>query len=155
MRWRSERAVTKALAAGAILWPLLLVAGAASRIADGPPWLAATVYAAAGTVCHQLPDRSFHTHDAKWPVCARCSGLYMTAPVGAIAAVASRRRLRRSRDLRVLAIAALPTAVSFILEHAGLVAVTSAVRFAAALPLGAALAWVVVCAAAGPERTIE
>jgi uncharacterized membrane protein len=147
--------VTKALAAAAILWPVLLVAGTASRIAARQPWLTATVYAAAGTVCHQRPDRSFHTHGARWPVCARCSGLYLAAPVGAIVAAASRRRLRRARDLRVLAIAALPTVVSFVLEHAGLTAVTSAVRFVAALPLGAALAWVVVSAATGPERSIE
>jgi uncharacterized membrane protein len=91
----------------------------------------------------------------KWPVCARCSGLYLAAPLGALVALAGGHGLRRQRDLRILALAAVPTAVSFVLEHGGLAPMTSTLRFIAALPLGAAVAWVVVRAARGPEAAIE
>jgi uncharacterized membrane protein len=109
----------------------------------------------AGLVCHQRENRSFHVDGVKWPVCARCSGLYLAAPLGALIALAGGRGLRRSRDLKALAVAALPTAATFVLEHGGLVSITSAERFIAALPLGAAVAWVVVRAARGPEEAIE
>ena len=118
-------------------------------------WPAAVVYTAAGLVCHQRDDRSFHTHGVKWPVCARCSGLYLAAPLGAFAALLGPGRLRRARDLKMLAFAAAPTAITFVLEHGGVAGVSSAARFVAALPLGAAVAWVVVRAARGPETAIE
>ena len=122
---------------------------------DGAPWLETIVYVAGGVICHQNPARSFHTHGAQWPVCARCAGLYLLAPAGAIAAVIARRRVSRRRELRVLAIAAAPTIVTFILEHGGLTGMSSLTRFVAALPLGAVAAWVMVRAVAGPANAIE
>jgi uncharacterized membrane protein len=145
----------KVLVAASILWPGLLAAGAGARIHDETSLLGAAVYLSAGMVCHQRGDRSFHTHGVKWPVCARCSGLYLAAAVGALAALAGGRGLRRPRDLKVLGFAALPTAATFVLEHGGLASITSDHRFMAALPLGAAVAWVVVRAARGPEAAIE
>ena len=145
----------KGLVAASIVWPLLLATGAAARIHSGPSWIAAAVYMTSGLVCHQRDDRSFHTDDVKWPVCARCSGLYLSAPLGALAAFAGGYGLRRRRDLTVLAFAALPTAATFVFEHGGLATMTSIVRFVAALPLGAAVAWVVVRAARGPDAAIE
>jgi uncharacterized membrane protein len=145
----------RALVAASILWPALLAAGAGARINDEGSWLGAAVYLSAGMVCHQRDDRSFHTHGVKWPVCARCSGLYLAASLGALAGLAGGRGLRRPRDLKLLALAALPTAATFVLEHGGFVSITSAQRFIAALPLGAAVTWVVVRAARGPEAAIE
>ena len=145
----------RGLVAASILWPVLLAAGAGTRIFNEESRLATAVYLSAGLVCHQRDDRSFHTLDVKWPVCARCSGLYLAAPLGALAAIAGGRGLRRRRDLTALAFAAAPTAITFILEHGGLTPMTSTVRFIAALPLGAAVAWVVVRAARGPEAAIE
>lgn len=27
--------------------------------------------------CHQLPDRSFHWHGLQFPICARCTGIFL------------------------------------------------------------------------------
>src|SRR6186713_2453169 len=145
----------KVLVAASLLWPALLAAGAGARATGEDSWLGAAVYISAGLVCHQRDDRSFHTHGVKWPVCARCSGLYLAAPLGALVALAGGRGLRRSRDLKTLALCAFPTAATFVLEHGGIASVTSTQRFIAALPLGAAVAWVVVRAARGPHAAIE
>ena len=77
--------LTKVLVAAAIAWPLV-AGGAHWHRASHPeggqgPW-ATVVYLAGGRICHQLPERSFHTHGVAWPVCARCSGLYLAAPFG-------------------------------------------------------------------------
>lgn len=31
------------------------------------------------SVCHQIPDRSFFAHDHQFPLCARCTGMYLGA----------------------------------------------------------------------------
>jgi uncharacterized membrane protein len=33
-------------------------------------------------MCHQRPERSFFFGFRKYPVCARCTGVYLTAPLG-------------------------------------------------------------------------
>ena len=139
--------MSKVLVAGAILWPLLLGATLWRHAAHDAPWWTMGVDAVASAICHRLPDRSFHTAGAQWPVCARCSGLYLAAPIGALAAVtaAGRRRVGEARRLRwTLAIAALPTSVTLGLEWLHLAAPSNLVRAAAALPLGAALAFAIV-----------
>lgn len=103
------------------------------------------VYLAGSHVCHQRPDRSFHAGDAQWAVCARCAGLYLAAPVGAIAALLRRRRV----SLAWVAVAALPTAATWVLEAAGLAPIGNLARFLAALPLGAAIALLLTGTAAG------
>jgi uncharacterized membrane protein len=145
----------KVLVAASILWPALLAVGAGARIRNENSSLGAAVYLTSGLVCHQRDERSFHTHGVKWPVCGRCSGLYLAAPLGALLALAGGRGLRRSQDLKALALAAFPTAATFVLEHGGIASISSTHRFIAALPLGAAAAWVVVRAARGPHAAIE
>lgn len=107
--------------------------------------LAAVVYLVGGTLCHQRPDRSFHLRGVQLPVCARCTGLYLASAFGALAAWTGGRRPRRVRRSRrgLVVAAALPTMATWIGEGAGL-AVAAAVRAAAAVPFGAAVAWVVV-----------
>ncbi|MEZ5317638.1 MAG: DUF2085 domain-containing protein [Vicinamibacterales bacterium] len=136
-----------------VLWPLTLGLAVWQRATGARDGWAATVYFAGGLVCHQLPARSFSTAGVTWPVCGRCSGLYLAAPLGALAALVWRRR-RTDRDVAWLALAAVPTAATLGLEWGGLVAVSNVMRLAAALPLGAALAWVIVRVAAGPSRPI-
>ncbi|MGL4589873.1 MAG: DUF2085 domain-containing protein [Mycoplasmatales bacterium] len=34
--------------------------------------------------CHQKPERSFHYHGYQYPVCARCTGLYLGYVIGLI-----------------------------------------------------------------------
>jgi hypothetical protein len=93
----------------------------------------------------------------QWPVCGRCAGLYLAAPVGAALAVLGVRRPRAARDrvsIAWLVIAALPTAATLILEWSRLSTVTSVERAVAALPLGAALAFVLVRSASGSAASI-
>jgi uncharacterized membrane protein len=121
-----------------IAWLALLGLTAADAV---PSWLSSSVFRLSSYLCHQEPERSFAV---TWPVCARCLGLYAAAPAGALLALASRPpALDRGGNLLVLGMAGLPTAISWLGEHVLGWPMTNAVRFAAALPLGAAVAWVV------------
>jgi len=137
------------LVACAVAWPILLTAATAARIQHAAPWASTFTYLVAGQVCHQRPHRSFHTAGVQWPVCGRCSGLYLAAPAGAIAAFLVGRRRTSRPSIAWLAVAAAPTAITFVVEKAGIAAVGNGMRFAAALPLGLALAWVLVRTASG------
>jgi uncharacterized membrane protein len=153
---RLVRVLPAALVAGAIVWPVALGAAAVARMSGEPRAWTTVVYAMASTVCHQRPDRSFHAAGVQWPVCGRCAGLYAAAPMGAVLALFAirRRRIARNRHLIAgLAMAALPTAVTLVVEWSGLAAVTSIERAVAALPLGAALAFVLVRSATGATRS--
>ena len=139
----------------AIAWPLFLAAGLRSRIEGEAPWLTSVVYLSAGRVCHQRPERSFHTSGVSWPVCGRCAGLYLAAPFGAVLALMlMRRRRAAAASWRWMALAAAPTALTWVLEYASVVPVSSLARALAAVPLGAAVAFVIV-AVAGPRPSIE
>ena len=156
--------LARLLTAAAIAWPL--VAGAAlwqraalSASPGGPSMsaLSAFVYAAASRVCHQRPERSFHTHDVAWPVCARCAGLYLAAPFAAL--VALRRRSHnasRLQPLQLVALAAIPTALTLFWEWGGLGTPSNLVRFVTAVPLGAAIAFVLIATVSErqPSRSI-
>jgi uncharacterized membrane protein len=96
---------------------------------------AAAVYAAGSNICHQRSERSFHIGGHKMPVCARCTGLYVSAAAAPLTA-------RRAR--LILLVAALPTALTWGLEYAGVMPFSNAARALAALPLGFAAAWLVV-----------
>jgi uncharacterized membrane protein len=86
----------------------------------------------------------------KWPVCGRCSGLYLAAPIGAlVAGVAIRRRTTAPRQMAWLALAAVPTAITLAVEWLNLAPVSNLARALAALPLGAMIAFVLVRTAAG------
>jgi uncharacterized membrane protein len=145
-------ALPRALLVASIAWPLLLGATVWQRVAAGPtPWTA-VVYAAASRVCHQRPERSFSTAGVQWPVCARCSGLYLSAPIGALLApLALARRRRPVRSVWLLTVAGFPTALTWGIEVLGMAEPTNAVRMAAALPLGAAVAYVLVRTAQGAD----
>lgn len=133
--------MARALLVGAVLWPLVLGLGLQSRVAasnaSAPAWTA-LVYFAAGHVCHQKDERSFHTEGVKWPVCARCAGLYLAAPLGALLAMG--RRWPRQRWLVLLSVAALPTIVTVGWEWLGGPMPAHWIRLTTALPLGAAVA---------------
>jgi uncharacterized membrane protein len=134
------------LLGAAIAWPM--VGGAAVwRRAESPaePAWTTLVYTAASRICHQRPERSFHTHDVAWPVCARCTGLYLAAPFAALVAFSRRsRRASQLHPLRLVALAAIPTALTLFWEWGGLGTPSNLVRFVTALPLGAAIAFVLI-----------
>jgi uncharacterized membrane protein len=141
----------KFLAAAAIAWLVFLAAGWWSGAHHGPAWLTSVVYLSAGRVCHQLPERSFVTLGVKWPVCGRCAGLYLAAPIGALAALAWWKR--QSPAAAWLVGAAAPTAATIAIEWAGLAPMSSLTRFLAAVPLGAAVGFYLVTVS-GSRRTI-
>jgi uncharacterized membrane protein len=130
------------------VWLALLLAAPVSAL--GVPASGLT-YALGSLICHQRPERSFHVSAAQVPVCARCAGLYAGAAIGSVLAMVAGRRSNPSmyRWRTVLLAAAVPTAATWIAEAAGVAAPWNAVRAVAALPLGTAVAWVVVDAARG------
>lgn len=128
--------------------------------------VAALLYAGGSIICHQLPERSFHIGGVQLPVCARCFGLYAGGALGSVAAAVAFRAgsvpARLQRDVQVLrrllhtrsgvwiatVIAALPTAVTVVVEWVIGWPVSNVVRASAAVPLGATAAFVVVGALA-------
>jgi uncharacterized membrane protein len=136
-----------ALVAGCLVWTaLLIVAPFAAASANASVARAgALVYVAGRFVCHQRPERSFHIGSAPLPVCARCTGLYVSALAGGLAALAlSTVSLTGSRARWLLGLAAVPTIVTVVGELFGLMFPSNLVRALSALPLGAAAAWAVV-----------
>jgi uncharacterized membrane protein len=134
------------------VWLALLLAAPVS--AFGVPASGLT-YALGSLICHQRPERSFHLSAAQVPVCARCAGLYAGAAIGSVLAIVPgwRRNPWIHRWRAVLLAAAVPTAATWIAEAAGVAGTSNGVRAVAALPLGTAVAWLVVDAARGPRQT--
>jgi uncharacterized membrane protein len=138
--------LARVLVGVAIAWPLVAAAALWQRVSPPtePVW-SSLVYAAASRICHQRPERSFQTHDVSWPVCARCSGLYIAAPFAAFIAF-RRRKLDaiRRHAFWIVAAASVPTIVTLLWEWGGLGTPSNMWRFATALPLGAAVAAVLI-----------
>jgi uncharacterized membrane protein len=107
-------------------------------------FVAVFAYAAGSVVCHQLPERSFYWGQWKFPVCSRCTGLYVSAAIGlaAWAVIRKRRgnpiRIERRLAIAILVAAALPTLVSVATAALGVWDATNAGRALLAVPLGAA-----------------
>lgn len=115
----------------------------------------AFVFAAGSVVCHQLPERSFFLDGRQLPVCARCTGLYLSAAAGLAGwlavkllrgwrppAFAARKTsggatARQARwAMALLLIAAAPTVVSYLTGVLGVWDGSNAVRAVLAVPLG-------------------
>ena len=144
----------KTLATAAIVWPLALAATIWARQGGEVPVWTMAIYAIGARICHQLPDRSFFTGGVQWPVCARCAGLYASAPIGGLVALFGRRRpgLARASSWLLLVLAALPTAITLLIEWSGLGRPSNLTRFIAAVPLGAAIAFLLVRVAGTPAN---
>ena len=142
--------LARSIVVSALAWPILLAAALWTRIAHADAFWPQIVYQAASHICHQLPARSFFTAGVQWPVCARCTGLYLAAPIGAIAAAVGLSR-RRPLDpvTRWTVVASVPTALTLALEWLGVTPASGAARLLAALPLGAMVAYVIVRVTAG------
>src|SRR5687767_5977708 len=138
------RSLALALTIAAVLWTATIVAAPRALGSDRFDTAAAVVYAASSRICHQRPERSFSTAAMQWPVCARCAGLYFSGTMGALLGWFGLGGWRASRSRWLLAIAALPTAVTWALEVAGLVSFSNVARAAAAIPLGVAAGWLFV-----------
>ena len=132
-----------------MLAPLIVCLGVAwMALVLSAPFLpalpAALTYAAASFICHQLPDRSFHSGTVQLPVCARCLGIYAGFAIGGLVAVGRRWRMGPQRARMVAAAGAVPTLVTVAAEWVGVWATSNGMRFVAGLPLGAAIAFVVI-----------
>jgi uncharacterized membrane protein len=122
-----------------------------------PGFVVAFVYSAGAVVCHQLPERSFALGGRQWPVCARCSGLYLGAALGALAWLLARRTLAaRGFESRALVtgllVAVVPTALSWGSGTLGWWDGTNLIRAMLALPLGLTAGAVVAAVAAKDLR---
>jgi uncharacterized membrane protein len=115
-----------------------------------------TVYGIGGTICHQLPERSYHLWTAQMPVCARCAGIYAGAAIAAVVAMAHsaplkpRGHLFRSAALAhtgagfartALVVAALPAALTLAYEWTTGQTPGNLIRMASGIPIGAVVAW--------------
>lgn len=125
------------------MWAAAVWLAPAPALRERAPVVSASIYAASALVCHQLPARSFHAHDSQLPVCARCAGLYLAGAAGTLAGWLGAAVFPR-RGRRLLAAAALPTALTVALAWAGHEFFGNATRFLASLPLGAAAGFLFV-----------
>ena len=130
-----------------VLWAALIPLAAwriASPSTGAGRWAAAMVYAVGARVCHQRPERSFEIAGVPWPVCGRCTGLYLSAGLMALIGLvtgAARLPSPASRAWRVIfVLAALPTAISWAAERLAAGDPGNLARAACAIPLGAAVA---------------
>jgi uncharacterized membrane protein len=157
-----------ALTIAASLWVLVIVATpfvaawAAGTARGSMPWAVLFVYHLGSLICHQRPERSFHLAGLQMPVCARCFGLYAAGAAGLLIAWAVRGTWARTHVRPLLAVSAIPIALSVSLEWAGVVTTTNPFRATTALPLGLAAGVVAVAALrvrgledAGPRTEIE
>lgn len=117
--------------------------------------LATLLYAAGSLICHQIPERSFHLQGSQLPVCARCAGLYGGSALGSVVgatiagrAVARWRSTPGQWQWLGTFLAAFPTLATFLLEWVFGWSISNTARTLAAVPLGAAVAFVVVSALA-------
>ena len=128
------------LVAASIAWPLTLGAALWQRMHHQSPVWASAVYLASSTICHRIPARSFHTAGVQWPVCGRCSGLYLAAPFGALLALVTRRRTSDGRaNAKLIGVAAGPAIASMALEHLGVYDIGNVGRALTAVPIGIAV----------------
>jgi uncharacterized membrane protein len=112
--------------------------------------LVAFAYVVGSVICHQLPDRSFFIDGRQLPVCARCTGLYLSGVAGILAwlIVKSAWRWRPiaispREALWIVAGAAVPTAISYVTGVAGVWDGSNLTRALFAVPLGLAAGAVV------------
>ena len=105
--------------------------------------LLAFMVAVGGVICHQLPERSFFIDGRQLPVCARCTGLYVSGVAGLVAWW-GQKLLRGWRPQPVpprvatglLLIVAMPTLLSYLTGVLGLWDGSNLTRAMLAVPLG-------------------
>jgi uncharacterized membrane protein len=104
------------------------------------------VYGIGSLVCHQKPERSFHLWAAQLPVCARCTGIYLGAVFGLARRPVEREASaeRRGRARWLVMLAAIPTIATLVFEWTSGVMPSNAIRFAAGVPLGMVVSWLVL-----------
>ena len=101
------------------------------------------LFAVGRMICHQRPDRSFFIDGHQLPVCARCTGIYLSSWAGLVVFAAF--KLTRGwrpipidpwRAGRLILITAIPTAVSLASGTLGVWDGANITRAILALPFG-------------------
>ena len=150
-----------ALLLASLIWAATLVAApliVATVSHDAPVLRAAVaVYALSSFICHQRPERSFRLSGVQLPICARCEGLYLAAPLGIAGLMVTRRRYQRaisSRETwrRIIIVASVLTMMTLGWEWTTGEMTSGFVRAVAGGVLGAATAAAVTAALVGDLR---
>lgn len=126
------------LAVLAVTWLGLLVAAPHLPLSAAGP-----LYLFGSFICHQIAERSFHIDGAQLPVCARCLGIYAGAAAGVVAAILGRPGRFRNAAL-VMALAAVPTALTLVVEWTGVWVPSNVARALAGAIFGIILAVVIM-----------
>ena len=160
-----------AFIAASIAWAALLVIApwfaAQAHAAPIEGAFLFAVYAIGGGICHQRPERSFFLWAEQMPVCARCAGIYFGAAIAAIIAMVMAAAPLKGRPTTegrltterrptnagaaavaraILIAAALPAVFSLLYEWTTGQMPSHWARAATGLPIGAAVAWLVLAA---------
>ena len=140
--------IAPAITLSAIAWLALLVAAPTLTVP-----VSGVLYAIGSLICHQIAERSFYVDGFQLPVCARCLGLYAGGAAGSLAAVFigrafTARQTPHRAAYMMTALAAVPTVITVAMEWGAGWPVSNVVRAAASLPLGSAVAFVVMRAVA-------
>ena len=107
-----------------------------------PAAAAAVLYGLGSMICHQRPERAFHLAGSQLPVCARCTGIYAGAALGAFVSLGRIERLRRAARWWMSA-AAAPAAATLAAEWSGMGDPGNTVRAMSGVIVGAGVAAVV------------
>jgi uncharacterized membrane protein len=138
-----ERRVALVLTSAAILWAAAIFLAPLAHGLHLGARFPEVIRMAGAFVCHQRLDRTFEIAGGSMPVCARCTGLYVSGALGAIAAWLTIPMMPHATRTAIVA-AAVPTVVSVVAEWAGLAQPGNVVRAVAAVPIGAACGWIFV-----------
>ena len=138
-----ERRVALCLTSAAILWAAAIFLAPLAHVLHVGGTFAEIVRMAGALVCHQRVERTFEIAGDSMPVCARCTGLYLSGALGAVAAWLTVPLMPR-RTRTVIVAAAVPTIVTIAAEWAGLAQPGNVGRALAAVPIGAACGWIFV-----------
>jgi uncharacterized membrane protein len=162
-----RRAFRVAAVSWAIALPLAAWVASRPHASSAVSAMTIAIYGVGSIVCHQLPERSFHLWSAQLPVCARCTGIYLGAALAAIrSAGASRSRsgavgrealagrlpsgVHGARTIVIVAL--IPSLATLVYEWTTGEVPSNWIRFAAGLPLGVVVSWLVHAPAAMPSR---
>ncbi len=108
------------VSAGTILGLVSLILVAPIAAAGGHNGLAFAIYRAFGTMCHQIPERSYFIDGHKFAVCARCTGIYFGFAFTLLLYPLVRSlRSTATPPRSLLILATLPLAIDFSLTFFG------------------------------------
>jgi uncharacterized membrane protein len=125
-----------ALLAFAALWLTMIVA-APYLLTNSRALPALWLYQCFSSICHQIPERSFHVSGVPLAVCSRCTGLYFGAFFGMLLYPLLRRINNHEwPHRRFLVLALLPTVIDLGGNALGLFTNTFASRTITALLAG-------------------